>query len=179
MFHLKSFFHSQNIDFFKFCLPLFSVGHYLRGWSNIDLKVYDIMHHSFLPPLKLEGGVFRFLKFGQRGSWKNCSEIRRLVKKGGGLQIVSSVFLKESMFSLLLQYSFLSGKYSQLLWSIDLFFHVVYLLLDNDILWNSFPLTYSYSISLKTSNILENKSQVFERSDYTITVHNDLYYNEL
>ena len=37
----------------------------------------------------------------------------------------------------------------------------------------------SISISLKTSNILENKSQVFERSDCTITVHDDLYYNEL
>ena len=37
----------------------------------------------------------------------------------------------------------------------------------------------SLSISLKTSNVLENKSQVFERSDCTITVHNDLYYNEL
>ena len=37
----------------------------------------------------------------------------------------------------------------------------------------------SISISLKTSNILENKSQVFERSDCTITVHNDIYYNEL
>ena len=37
----------------------------------------------------------------------------------------------------------------------------------------------SLSISLKTSNVLENKSQVFERSDYTGTVHNDLYYNEL
>ena len=34
----------------------------------------------------------------------------------------------------------------------------------------------SVSISLKTSNNLENKSQVFERSDRTITVHNDLYY---
>ena len=34
------------------------------------------------------------------------------------------------------------------------------------------------SISLKTSNILESKSQVFERNDFTITVHNDLYYNE-
>ena len=34
----------------------------------------------------------------------------------------------------------------------------------------------SISISLKTSNNLENKSQVFERSDRTITVHNDLYY---
>ena len=37
----------------------------------------------------------------------------------------------------------------------------------------------SISISLKTSNIFENKSQVFERSDCTITVHNDLCYNEL
>ena len=37
----------------------------------------------------------------------------------------------------------------------------------------------SISISLKTSNILENKSQVFERSDCLTTVHNDLYYNEL
>ena len=37
----------------------------------------------------------------------------------------------------------------------------------------------SISISLKTSNILEGKSQVFERSDFTITVHNDLYFNEL
>ena len=35
------------------------------------------------------------------------------------------------------------------------------------------------SISLRTSNTLENKSQVFERSDYTITIHNYLYYNEL
>ena len=34
----------------------------------------------------------------------------------------------------------------------------------------------SISISLKTSNNLENKSQVFGRSDRTITVHNDLYY---
>ena len=37
----------------------------------------------------------------------------------------------------------------------------------------------SISISLKTSNILEKKSQVFERSDCTITVHDGLYYNEL
>ena len=37
----------------------------------------------------------------------------------------------------------------------------------------------SIPISLKTSNILENKSQMFERSDCSITVHNDLYYNEL
>ena len=35
------------------------------------------------------------------------------------------------------------------------------------------------SISLKTSTILENKSQVFERSDCTITIHNNFYCNEL
>ena len=33
------------------------------------------------------------------------------------------------------------------------------------------------SILLKT--FLENKSHVFERSDSTTTVHDDLYYNEL
>ena len=37
----------------------------------------------------------------------------------------------------------------------------------------------SISILLNTSNILENKSQVLERSDCKITVHDDLYYNEL
>ena len=37
----------------------------------------------------------------------------------------------------------------------------------------------SISISLKNSNILENKSQVFEKSDCRITGHNGLYYNEL
>ena len=37
----------------------------------------------------------------------------------------------------------------------------------------------SISISLKTSNIIENKSQLFKRSDCTITVHRDLYYNKL
>ena len=37
----------------------------------------------------------------------------------------------------------------------------------------------SISISLKNSNILENKSQVFERRDFTSAVHNDLYYNKL
>ena len=37
----------------------------------------------------------------------------------------------------------------------------------------------SISISLKTSSIFENKLHLFERSDRAITVHNDLYYNEL
>ena len=37
----------------------------------------------------------------------------------------------------------------------------------------------SISISLTTSYIYENKSHVFERSDFTITTHNDLCYKEL
>ena len=37
----------------------------------------------------------------------------------------------------------------------------------------------SISISLKTSNVVESKPQVFERSDCTITVHNDFCYKEL
>ena len=80
------------------------------------------------------GGSFSFLKFRQRGgALKNCSEIGGFLRKGG-FQIVSSVFVKKSMFSLLLEYFFLSGKYSHLLLSIDLFFHVVYFLLENDAL---------------------------------------------
>ena len=59
------------------------------------------------------GGGILFLKFGQRGgSRKNCSEIGGFVERGDS-KIVLSVFLKKSMFSLLLE--FLSGKYSHLL----------------------------------------------------------------
>ena len=36
----------------------------------------------------------------------------------------------------------------------------------------------SIFISLKTSNFIKDKSQVFKRNNCTITVHNDLYYNE-
>ena len=48
-----------------------------------------------------------------------------------------------------------------------------------DIVKISLSMFISISIPLKTSNIRENKSQVFERSDCTITVYNDLYCNEL
>ena len=37
----------------------------------------------------------------------------------------------------------------------------------------------SISISLQTLNILENNSHLFERSACKITVHDDLYYDEL
>ena len=37
----------------------------------------------------------------------------------------------------------------------------------------------SISMSLKTSSIIENKSQVLERNDCIITMHDDLCYNEV
>ena len=37
----------------------------------------------------------------------------------------------------------------------------------------------SISISLKTLKFLENKWNAFEISDFTIIVHDGLYYNEL
>ena len=73
---------------------------------------------------------------------------------GGRFQIVSSVFLKKSMLSLLLEYFFCTTF----------------------CVWNTLLLL---SILLNILNILENKSQVFESRDCTITIHNDLYYNEL
>ena len=48
--------------------------------------------------------------------------------------------------------------------------------MKNSLLMTTF---ISISISLKTSNIFENISQMSERSNQTIIVHNDLYYNEL
>ena len=45
-FHLKSSFHSQDIQIFVFLSsPLFlPVSHCFRGWSKINLKVYDIIN---------------------------------------------------------------------------------------------------------------------------------------
>ena len=54
---------------------------------------------------------------------------RGLVERRGVPKLLHQFSL--TMFSLLLKYFFLSGKYSHL---IDLFFHVVYFLLENDIL---------------------------------------------
>ena len=54
------------------------------------------------------------------------------------------------------------------------------LIVNYNFVKNSLLMTFIFiSISLKTSNIFENKSQVLERSDWTITVHDDFYYNKL
>ena len=45
-FHLQSTFHSRDIQFFVFLsFPLLlPVGHYFRGWSKINPKVYDVIN---------------------------------------------------------------------------------------------------------------------------------------
>ena len=162
----------------------------LRGYKLHNFILIQV--NSFLPPPSIRVSI-SFLKIGQKGGQEKLLRNRGLVGRMG-------VFLERGVSKLFHQFSllleFLSGKYSHLLYSIDLFFHVVYFLLENGIIWNLFfflTLVFKYnfvkilllmtfisiSISLKTSNILENKSQVFERSDCTITVHDDLYYNEL
>ena len=65
---------------------------------------------QFLHPHKIRG-FFVFKIWTKRGVIKNCSEIGGLVKSGvflrdGGCQIVLSVFLRKSMFSLLLEFFF-------------------------------------------------------------------------
>ena len=59
-------------------------------------------------PIKLGGGGFLFLRFLQEGGHEKLLRNRGLVERGGSshrkgsFQIVSSVSLKKSMFSLLL-----------------------------------------------------------------------------
>ena len=45
-FHLQSTFHSRDIQFFVFLsFPLLlPVGHYFRGWSKMNPKVYDVIN---------------------------------------------------------------------------------------------------------------------------------------
>ena len=136
----KRFSSQSSLQAFKYyiCSFFFSNQTYLKNeWRN-----------SFIvsSPLKLGGGSLFWNLDEEGGSWKNCSELGCLLKEGvllerGIFQIASSVFLKKSTFSLLLE--FLPGKYSHLLQSIDLLFHMVYFLLENNVLWNFFS-SYSY-----------------------------------
>ena len=64
-----------------------------QSWVGINIVI-----QYFPAPLKLGG--FLFLKFGQRGGHE------KILQKQGGFQIVLSVILHKSMFSLLLEYFF-------------------------------------------------------------------------
>ena len=61
----------------------------------------------------------------------------------------------------------------------EMYFHLTPIFKNNFVKNLLLMMFISISISLKTSKYLENKSQVFERSDCTITLHNNLYYNEI
>ena len=137
--------------------------------------------HIVSSPLKLgEGGSFLF--WAKRGIMKKLLRNRGLVErwgssqKGGGFQIVSSVFLQKSIFSLLLGFFCLVNIHTccnQQIYSF-IWFSFYQKMIYYKI---SFPLTliFNYNfvkisllmmvISISISNIFENKSQVFERSD--------------
>ena len=159
-FTIVSFFLGFPLCAFEFWLSLtfLSISYFMISKEQDEkqifkfLPVYLYYTHIYLcyifiphsPPLKLGGG-FLFFKFGQGGgSWKNCSVIEGLVERGWGqvllqrggrFQIASSVFIKKSMFSLLLEYFFCLVKIHT---CCNLFFHVIDFLLENDILWNFF-----------------------------------------
>ena len=150
-----------------------------------------------VPPLKIRRGFLIFEIWTKGGVMKKLLRNRGLVERG-------EILLERGVSKLFHQFSFRKACFHYYWNTIfclviftlavinRLFFRVVYFLLENDILWISFPFTLifkynfvkillfiSISISLKTSNILENKSQVFEICDCMITIHNDLCYNEL
>ena len=67
------------------------------------LKVYFQVYSP--PPIKL-GGEVLVLKLGQKGGHEKTAQKQGFLLERWGFQIVSSVFLKKSMFSLLLEYFF-------------------------------------------------------------------------
>ena len=79
------------------------------GWS-INLQASRCIVSS---PLKLGGGGFSFLKFGQiGGSWKNCSEIGGFSWKEGVSKLFHQFLFRKACFHY--NWIFLSGKYSHL-----------------------------------------------------------------
>ena len=159
--------------------------------------VISQLYWSHSPPPNIRGGLV-FEVWTKWGVMENCSEIRGQLKGGGGFSQkggFSNLFhhfsLRKACFHYYWNfcqvniytccnqqiYSFMwftfyqKMIYMKFLFLLLLFFNFVKMLL---------LLTFtSIFISLKTSDFLENKSRVFERSDSTITVHGYLYCNEL
>ena len=159
--------------------------------------VISQLYWSHSPPPNIRGGLV-FEVWTKWGVMENCSEIRGQLKGGGGFSQkggFSNLFhhfsLRKACFHYYWNfcqvniytccnqqiYSFMwftfyqKMIYVKFLFLLLLFFNFVKMLL---------LLTFtSIFISLKTSDFLENKSRVFERSDSTITVHGYLYCNEL
>ena len=119
---LKKWKKTLEISSFYICVPKIMIRWCMvpEIWCVTDVIIFHfrlffpLLPPSFLHALKL-GWDFLFSRFGQRGqSGKNCSEIGMLVERGGGGSKSFYHFLSKK-FSLLLECSFLSGKYSHLL----------------------------------------------------------------
>ena len=154
---------------------------FISGWLPLAVST-----HSFLP---LQLGGILFLKFGYREAHEKIVQKQRGQLKGGEVVLIErregftffSLFCKVNVHTFCNQkiYSFMWFTFYQKMMYYEISFPVtLYFLIELSrfLLLMTF---ISISISLKTSNILENKSQVFERSNCTITVLIDLYYNEL
>ena len=132
------------------------------------------------PAKIMEGGFLVFEIQTKRGIMKKLLRNRGQLKGRRGFQIVSSVFLQKSMFSLLLDffclvnihtccnqqiYSFMWFSFYQKMIYYEISFPLTLIFNYNFVKISLLLMFISISISLKTSNIFENKSQVFERSD--------------
>ena len=111
-----------------------------------------------------EVNVIKFITF-HMSPWVtnfilSCNVFHSATLKLGGRYLVYEIWIKREFMKKLLWNSEVS-------WKGGGFQTVSSLLLGH------------FFLSGKYSNILENKSEVFERSDCTITVQNDLYYHEL
>ena len=160
---------------------------FLGNFRNSCLNVFEKQHHSFLPSPKIRGVFLVFEIWTKRGVMKKLLRNRGLVEREGGssqkeegFQIVSSVFLQKSMFSLLLDffclvnihtccnqqiYSFMWFSFYQKMIYYEISFPLT-LIFNYNFVKISLLMTFiSISNSLKTSKLFENKSQVFERSD--------------
>ena len=124
-----------NIKYMRFCL-------YHWKWGTHFIL-------SNLSPLTIKEGFLVFITWTKRGviektlkrvSWKGGS-----LRKGRGFPNCFISFLSEKhvFISIGILFPFIVWKNSRLLQSIDPFFHEVYFLLENDILWNFFS-SYSY-----------------------------------
>ena len=141
---------------------------------------------TYFTPLKLRGGGFLFLKFAQRGGHEKTAQKQRgQLKEGVLLERLGfpncfisfpsekHVFITTGFFCLVnihtccnqQIYSFMWFSFYQKMIYYEISFPLT-LIFNYNFVKISLLMTFiSISISLKTSNIFENKSQVFERSD--------------
>ena len=174
----------------------------MENIKKIDFD--ELLNHVIVSsPLKIRGGgvipIFEIQT--KRGHEKIAQKQGGQLKRGGGgslrkgsFQIVSSVFLKKNMFHYYWNIffclvnihtccnqqicSFMWFTFYQKMIYYEISFPFTLIFKYNFVKILLLMTFISIFISLKTSNFIKDKSQVFKRNNCTITVHNDLYYNE-